>query len=121
MGNIKKFSKFISESRDIIITVPKSVKWEDYENELRAAEEGQILNFKVPNKPDVAKGSKCYIVYDGNIVGYHIVSGVSRKKFECTTSGKQWEDAWYIERTGKFNKIEPIPMKGFQGYRYVKK
>jgi hypothetical protein len=104
--------------RDIIITVPKTTKWEDYEKELKAAESGDILNFKVPTKPNTTKGCKCYILYDGNIIGYHIITDVIKQKFECTTTGKEWEYGWYVQRTGKLYKINPIPMKGFQGYRY---
>jgi hypothetical protein len=103
--------------RDIIITVPKSIKWDEYQKELDAAEQGAILNFKVANFPNVDKGSKCYICYNGNVIGYHVVSGKSEKQFTCSTTGKVWNGK-FIERTGKLHRIAPIPMKGFQGFRY---
>lgn len=103
--------------RDIVITIPKSIKWDEYKKELNAAEQGAILNFKVAHFPDVSNGSKCYICYNGNVIGYHIICGKSEKKFTCSTTGKIWNGK-FIERTGKFHEIKPIPMKGFQGYHY---
>ena len=41
------------------------------------------------------------------------------KSFDCTTTGEHWEGK-FIQRTGGFHKIDPIPMKGFQGFRYFK-
>lgn len=53
---------------------------------------------------------------DGNCKsGY----GMSEKEFKCTTTGNVWKGK-FIERSGKFYEIEPILMKGFQGFRYYK-
>jgi hypothetical protein len=104
-------------ARDIIITIPKSIEWSEYQKELAEAERGGILNFKVSQFPNTAKGRKCYLVYDGNILGYMIISGMSEKEFTCTTTGKAWKGK-FIERSGKFFPITPIPMRGFQGFRY---
>lgn len=105
---------------DIIITIPKLIKWIDYQKELKAAEEGEIMNFKVNNFPKTNVGCKCYLLHDGQIKGHMIISGMSEKEFKCTTTGKQWKGK-FIERTGKFFPLEdPIPMTGFQGFRYFK-
>ncbi len=105
---------------DIIITIPKIIKWKEYEKELKRAESGEILNFKVPFFPKVEVGSKCYILYDGYIRGYMFISGLSQKKFACTTTGKIWNGK-FIERTGKFFKLNNlIRMTGFQGFRYFR-
>src|SRR5436190_688941 len=104
--------------KDIVITVPKSTDWEEYERELKKAEEGETLNFKLPNLPKglVPEESRCYICYSGKILGYHIVSGLSEDGFTCTTTGKKWEGK-FVQRTGKFHRLEnPVPMKGFQGF-----
>jgi hypothetical protein len=106
-------------NQDIIITIPKATDWNEYQKELLAAENGETLNFKVNNFPKTAPGNKCYICYNGNIIGYHIISGMSEKDFQCTTTGNLWKGK-FIERTGKFHKINPIPYKGFQGFRYYK-
>ena len=114
---IVSVKEFLSPSKDIIITIPKSIKWEEYEKELLAAEKGEVLNFKVNNFPKTSIGNKCYVCYNSNIIGYHIISGLSDKSFDCTTTGQNWSGK-FIERTGEFHKIDPIPMKGFQGFRY---
>jgi len=111
---IKEYKELM---RDIIITIPKSIKWEDYQHELNAAENGEILNFKVNSFPKTAIGNKCYICHNGFIHGYHIISGMSEKEFQCTTTGNLWKGK-FIERTGKFYKIDPIPMIGFRGFKY---
>ena len=103
--------------RDIVITIPKSVKWDDYKKELYAAMNGETLNFKVNAFPKTAAGKRCYICYCGEVIGYHVISGMSEKEFTCTTTGNEWKGK-FIERTGHFHMIEPVPMKGFQGFRY---
>lgn len=107
-----------TQKGDIIITVPKKIKWSDYKKELAAAEEGAVLNFKVSNFPKVKPGDRCYILYNGKIIGYHIISGIQEKDFKCTTTGRHWSGK-FIQRTGKFHRITPIAMKGFQGFRYA--
>ena len=104
--------------KNIVVTVPKSIKWEDYEKELDAVKDyKQVMNFKVSNFPKVEKGSKCYIVHNGEVKGWMEIVGTSEKEFDCSTTGKKWKGK-FIERSGPFHKIDPIPMKGFQGFRY---
>lgn len=105
---------------DIIITIPKSIQWKDYEKELKAVENyKQVMNFKVNNFPKVKPGNKCYLLYNGAIIGWMEIVGLSEKDFNCTTTGKNWKGK-FIERSGPLHKITPIPMKGFQGFRYFK-
>lgn len=107
----------------IVITIPKTVKWSEYQKELDAvADEQQEMNFKVANFPNPDKikvGDRCYLCYNGNIIGWMKISSIGEKKFDCTTTGKDWKGK-FISRTGKFHKLEnPIPCKGFQGWRYI--
>lgn len=104
---------------DIVITLPKSVSWADYEKELEVVKDGShVINFKVPRLPkQTYVGDKCYLCYNGNIVGWMKIVGFQSGGFTCTTTGRFWEGN-FIQRSGKFNKIKPIPMKGFQGFRY---
>ena len=104
---------------DIIITVPKKIKWSEYQKELEAAKNGEILNFKVAHFPKVENGDRCYICYNGNIIGYHIICGKEEHEFTCGVTGDKWSGK-FVQRTGEFFKVEPIPMKGFQGFRYKK-
>jgi hypothetical protein len=110
----------LQNDRDIIITLPKSVKWSDYEKELKVVDDfSEVMNFKVNHFPKTKIGSKCYLVYNGYIIGWMKIVGMSEKEFNCSTTGKKWNGK-FIERSGPFHKIEPIPMKGFQGFRYMK-
>jgi hypothetical protein len=82
---------------------------------------GGELRFKVGGLPkNASKGDKCFIVHNGYIRGYHYVSEIGyRDSFTCNTTGKTWKNGNYIIRSGKFHKINPILMKGFQGFKYV--
>lgn len=108
-----------SDNMDIIITLPKGTSWEEYKKEINAVADGsEVMNFKVTNFPTkTSVGSKCYLVYDGRIMGYMLISGLSEKSFTCSTTGRQWSGK-FIERSGKFHDIEPIKMAGFRGFRY---
>ena len=107
----------------ICITIPKSIKWEDYQKELAAVEdESQEMNYRIPTLPkDVQVGDKCYICHDGYIKGWMKISFIGKRDgFQCTTTGENWDDGYYVSRTGKFHYLkEPIPMKGFMGYRKI--
>lgn len=109
-------------NKDIIITLPAKIKWEDYQEELDAVERDEmILNFKVPFFPkETAIGSKCYLVHKGYIRGWMKIVGFDDNDFICESTGKYWSGK-FVERSGKFHKITPIPMKGFQGFRYFDK
>jgi hypothetical protein len=47
-----------------------------------------------------------------------VVGFVEDYKFDCTTTGNNWSGN-FIQRSGPFHRIDPIPMKGFRGFRYV--
>lgn len=113
---INEFKEQLNK-KDIIVTIPQRTKWEEYQKELDAAKNGETLNFKVRYFPKTDIGNKCFICYRNEIIGYHIISGLSEKEFTCTTTGNKFNGK-FIERTGDFYKIKPIPMQGFQGYRY---
>lgn len=115
---IKKLLREAIEPRDVIITLPKNIKWDDYEKELEKVKDGnEVMNFKVNHLPNTSVGNKCFIVHDGFIKGWMNIVGLSKKDFTCSTTGKDWKGS-FIERSGPFNYIDPIPMKGFQGFRY---
>ena len=119
--NLKSIlNEIMKKQRSLIITLPSTTDWNDYEKELRkAANYKYVLNFKVHNFPSgVHKGDKCYIVHKGFVKGWMEIVGFSEKKFTCTTTDKKWEGK-FIERSGPFHYIqEQIPYKGFQGFRY---
>ncbi len=106
---------------DIVITIPSSIEWDEYKKELDSVIDGKnVLNFKVSNFPKMCKvGDKCYLNYKGYVKGWMTIVGFSDKNFICNTTGKDWSGK-FIERSGPFHEIKPIPMKGFQGFRYFK-
>ena len=109
----------INEHKALLITLPSSIKWEDYQKELNnVKDESQVMNFKVPFLPKNTNGiERVYLVHNGYIVGWQKFVGTSDKPFKCTTTDKNWEGK-FIQRTGEFHKIDPIQYKGFQGFRY---
>ncbi|WQJ53769.1 MAG: hypothetical protein [Wendovervirus sonii] len=105
----------------LMVTIPKKIKWEDYLKEINAVKDGtQEMNFKVSSKPTkVSVGDKCFLCHDGYVKGWMRISSISKKAFQCTTTGKQWDEAWYVGRSGEFHPIEGFQQKGFMGYKYV--
>lgn len=107
---------------DICITLPKTIKWSDYEKELKKVKDySQSINFKVPFLPiKTNQGDKCFLCYNNQIIGYQRIVGLmDDKKFKCSITGKAWEGK-FIVRSGPFVKLNnPIPCKGFQGFKYV--
>lgn len=109
--------------RNIAITVPKTIKWEQYEKEIDAVRDGeQEMNYRLPTLPkDTEVGDRCYVCYNGQLIGWMEITGISKRDgFECSTTGKDWGDGNYISRSGEFHYLKnPVPMKGFMGYRYI--
>lgn len=103
---------------DWIITLPKTVKWVDYEHELRAAEAGSVLSYRVPFKAGVAKGDRVFVVWYGRVRGFMTATGtVYLDQLICSTTGAEWRPGWYVQRTGRFFAFDGCAMKGFRGIR----
>ena len=104
---------------DIVVTLPASIAWEEYEKELRRAANGEEMSFKVPTMPKVSPGERCYVCHRGAVVGWMTITGTHDGSFTCTTTGRHWSGK-FVKRSGTFHYLsDPIPMKGFQGYRYA--
>lgn len=104
---------------DILITLPKTILWADYLKELKAVEayEGN-LNFKVHNLPvNASVSDRCYLLYKGMVRGWMHITGLKSGSFTCKITGVFWEGN-FIQRSGPFIRIDPIPYTGFQGFRY---
>ena len=102
----------------IMITIPSTVTWKQFAEELRRAAEGEHLNYQVQAFPLHANvGDRCYICYRGYLRGWHEIVAFSEKAFTCTTTGKEYAGK-FIERTGKLQTDGKILMAGFRGFRY---
>ena len=106
----------------LVITIPKSTSWDEYQKELDKAKNGEIMNFKVTNFPrKVSAGDKCYVVYGGMLKGWMKIVGFSEKNFICTTTGKKMAGK-FVERSGNFHPLDKEePFSGFRGFRYVQR
>lgn len=110
--------------KDIVITWPKKRSLNSYLVELENAErDGCVINFRVPTLPK-GKAERCYVVHDGAIRGYNLIVSIERQENYMVLdplTGEYWPSGNYIVRWPKWHDIEPIPMKGFQGYRYIER
>lgn len=110
---------------DIIITTPKNeIETSDKELEY-VKNNNDAYFFRIfKTKPNVEIGDKVYEVENGYIVGYGIIFDLIKDENGlneiCDTTGRKWEGKCMIKYKD-WNYIEPIQMKGFQGYRYAEK
>ena len=95
---ILDFESFVNESQEhlaILITIPKTIKWEDYKKELETVKDGnQEMSFRVSSKPTKVKpGDRCYLCHNGFIKGWMIISNIEyRNAFDCSTTVKNWDE-----------------------------
>ncbi len=104
---------------DIVVTMPRQVDWRIYEEELKAVDDwkGELL-YRVSQPPQVFPYDRCYLVWRGAVRGWmSLLSACPRDGFHCTITGKWWPAGNYLVRSGPFHRIEPIPMRGFRGWR----
>lgn len=106
---------------DWIITVPKTVSWEDYERELTAVlDRTSVLNYRVHRVPKALRiGDRCYVVWQGRVRGWMEIVGIADHAdgFVCQTTGAYWRPGVYIQRAGDFHPVAGPEMTGFQGIR----
>lgn len=114
--------------RDVVITWPKTKRLDDY---LRACTGAWMrhedINYRISKPPHFEFGAfaerpgRVYIVHDGFVRGYHELKFVIyRDDHEVlSTEGKgYWPAGWYLVRNPEWNEVDPVPMRGFQGWRY---
>ena len=110
--------------KNIIVTTPKS----EMENAAQEAQEclvaGSGFYFrKIGKKPkDIKIGkSKIYYVEDGYVRGFGLIGGLVTGQQKCEVTGRTWGDensCFVVMASCTWKWIKPIPMKGFQGFRY---
>lgn len=108
---------------DWIVTLPKKTPWSQYLDELKAAENGEALNYKVACFPrDMKEGDRLYITWNGQVRGWMTISRLLARTegFVCSSTGIAWKPGCYIQRTGKFHTVSPLLYPGFRGVRRFK-
>jgi len=68
------------------------------------------------------KGDRVWYVEDGYIRGFCVITEiVCSTGMTCDTTGRQWPEGIYIIMDAtRWHWIKPVPMRGFQGFRYVR-
>jgi hypothetical protein len=108
---------------DIIVTTPKS----EIKNAAREAQDalaGKVEYYfrafsTLPSY--LYKNDKVYYVENGFITGFALVDSIEPNGIgnRCLTTGKEWNSHRVNMRCDSWKWIKPIPMKGFQGFRYI--
>jgi hypothetical protein len=61
---------------DWIITVPKSIPWDEYKKELEVAKNGGTLRYRVPHIPKkLVEGDRCFVTWNLFVRGWMRVLG----------------------------------------------
>lgn len=106
---------------DWVITVPKTVRWEDYRREIDAVADGSsVMNYRLARAPrDLKAGDRCYVTWNGRVRGWMEVVGVRKadEAWRCTTTGATWPPGTYLQRSGPFHEADGPDLPGFRGIR----
>lgn len=105
---------------DLVITWPKTRPLSSYlEHCQKAHHRKQFINFRIGSRPKRA-AERVYVVYDGAVRGWHeFVVAMKRRDVRDPQMGTVMEPGLYLVRRPTWHPLAtPIPMKGFQGWRY---
>ena len=112
---------------DIIVTTPKSRMAEAAREAAAciAAGGGDYFRRFPPRKWPVHlnPGDRVYYVEDGAIRGFAVVDCICDEVYarDCDTTARRYPPGLYVMmRADSWCWIRPIPMRGFQGFRYVR-
>jgi hypothetical protein len=110
------------QPRDIIVTTPRSkahIAYEEAANCIKAGGGFYFRTFRHFMPKGLGVGSRIFYVDDGFITGYATVDSIREGDMTCDTSGDDWGYGYhYIMPAQSWTWIEPIPMAGFQGFKY---
>ena len=111
--------------RNAMITTPKSDMAgaaQEAADCVKSRSGTYFRRFPLGRAPKVEPGSKMFYVEDGFIRGFCTVVKVEdvQAPKRCSTTGRIWNPGSYVIMNATTWKwIKPIPMTGFQGFRYV--
>jgi len=106
---------------DIIVTVPKK-EYANVSKEDSFAKGKEAVQFwSVPKKPkNLNVGDRVYFVERGCIRYWHEFLGFDYDSV-CEATDRVWAGLNLVIKYPETKLTNPIPMKGFQGFRYMKK
>jgi hypothetical protein len=108
---------------DIVVTWPKDRPLSSYLAVLTAAlARGDEISYRVNRLPS-SSPERCYRVHDGAVRGWTPI-------LRCEARGAEevrrvdghgyWAAGYYVVCRPAWHPIDPIPMRGFQGWRHYK-
>ena len=112
---------------DIIVTTPKSQMANAAQEAADCIENGGGEYFRrfhsTAGPQKLGYNDRVYYVEDGYVRGFAVVarsSLVGQGGMRCETTGRVWSQGLYVFMPAdSWQWILPVPMKGFQGFRYV--
>src|SRR5262249_36884833 len=106
---------------DIIVTTPlknKALAEAEAQDCIDAGGGFYFRTFRARPR-ELAVGSRIFYVEDGFVVGFATVSEIKEGRMKCGTSGHDWGEGYhFLMQADSWKWIRPVPMKGFQGWRY---
>lgn len=108
--------------RHIVVTTPKSESANSAKEAEQCIKNGGGFYFRTFKKcpKDLDIGSHIFYVEDGYVRGFAIVNEIIYGNMRCSTTKRDWGDGYHaVMSADSWKWIEPIPMRGFQGWRYL--
>lgn len=110
---------------DIVVTTPIPSQWKAEQEALQMIKAGGGEYFRrlgVVNPRFTSVGSRIYYVESNFIVGFLVITKIEyhETEFTCSTTGAVYKPGFYaFMPADSWNWIKPLPMKSFQGFRYM--
>lgn len=115
----------MKERNNWIITVPKSISWDEYKEYLKECRKNPKKTREyMPVAPNskVEPGDRCYIVNNDLIRGYQVITHrVHLKGHTNPMNNKKHTEGEFMRLEPVFHRINNLPMKGFRGLRRYNK
>lgn len=105
---------------DIVVTVPKREMANiSKEDAFVQKNKGAVQFWSMARRPTKLEvGDRVYFVENGFVRYYHEVIGFAKDQ-KCQVTGRVWKGCSVMLRCPETKLTKPIPMKGFQGFRYI--